>query len=233
MIRPEPQDLETASAHQGLRVGKRHNHHATQAQQAAGSQARCKGSLNAAVMEPKAIITLANCLARSGTARVARQSRTIGPNTRCSSNQRSQRVLPREKQNAASSTKGVVGSSGTKMPMMPRSRLAMPANNHKTRHPIGPGLGRKDSGFAAPPKEPPAAAAKWSAVESLREGGEEVGRGLFSGIWASVARVDLTLQPMHVAIFEWHSSAFQRPALALPVAIAEQDHTKTERQACP
>lgn len=224
MVRPEPQDSGTASAHQGLRVGKRHNHQATQAQQAAGSQASDRGSLNAAVIEPKAIITLANCLARSGTARVARQSRTIGPNTRCSSNHRSQRVLPREKQNAASNTKGVVGSSGTKMPMMPRSRLAMPANNHKTRHPIGAGLGRKDSGVAAPPKEPaPAAAAKWSAVESLREGGEDVGRGLFSGIWASVARVNLTLQPMHVAIFKWHSSAFQRPPLALPAAILKQD----------
>ena len=79
------------------------------------------------------IITVAACLARRGTARVARQSCTIGPSWGWLSSQRSQRSEPREKHHAASNTNGVVGSSGKKMPMKPVSSASQPATSHKGR----------------------------------------------------------------------------------------------------
>ena len=72
--------------------------------------------------QPSTMLSVATCLARSGTERLARQSRTIGPKCGCASSQVSQRTLPREKHHAASSTKGAVGSSGKKMPTMPASK---------------------------------------------------------------------------------------------------------------
>jgi hypothetical protein len=61
--------------------------------------------------ELKVIITQATCLARKGTARCWRQLRTMGPKRGCASIQASARALLREKQKAASSTKGVVGKT--------------------------------------------------------------------------------------------------------------------------
>lgn len=83
--------------------------------------------------ELNAIIKVASCLARNGTARFSRQRTTIGPNRGCASSQFSQRSLPREKQNAASNTNGVVGSIGKKIPMMPSSNENAPATNQSAR----------------------------------------------------------------------------------------------------
>lgn len=102
-------------------------------QQAAGTQATLPGSTHAAQAQPKDIIVQASCLARRGIARRARHCRIIGPNFGCSSSQRSQRELLRAKQKAASSTNGVVGNKGRKMPTAPVTKLASPAPSQSRR----------------------------------------------------------------------------------------------------
>ena len=129
---------------QPRRVGSRHSHTAVTVHTSAGSHATRAGSRNAAEMQPIAIITVANCFARSGTARRARQSRRIGPKRACSSIQRSQRSLLRAKQNAASRTNGVVGSKGTTTPMSPTTSANAPAKPQATRS-----QRRRDGGSAA------------------------------------------------------------------------------------
>ena len=114
------------------RVGRCHIHSATAAQHSAGSHFNV-GSVTAAQMEPVAIMAKANWRARRGMARCSRQSSTMGPNRGWVRSQRSQRLLPREKQAAASSTKGVVGRSGRKMPAIPSSRLITPAISQGSR----------------------------------------------------------------------------------------------------
>lgn len=113
-------------------MGKRHSHAAAQAQANAGSQGQ-RGITYQAQAELTAIVAQAHCLARSGTAREARQSRTQGPNLGWVTSQCSQRGLPREKQAAASSTNGTVGSSGRKAPTAPSSRLSQPAASQRAR----------------------------------------------------------------------------------------------------
>src|SRR4249920_3211636 len=77
---PVDQGPLAASAAPGApRVGSRQSQAATAAQHAAGSQHQAGGNWNPATTEPTAIIALANCLARSGTARCARQSTINGP----------------------------------------------------------------------------------------------------------------------------------------------------------
>ena len=71
-----------------------------------------------------AIMPMANRLARRETAPSRSQSRIIGPNCRCASNQACRRREPRAAANAASSTNGTVGKPGTTMPTMPMPRLA-------------------------------------------------------------------------------------------------------------
>ena len=116
------------------RVGCRHIHTATQPQHKAGTTRQADEITHAAQALLTAIITKANCLARSGMARVARQSRTMGPQRGWCSTQCSQRALPREKHQAASSTNGVVGSKGRKMPNTPRAKATVPASNHSGRN---------------------------------------------------------------------------------------------------
>lgn len=60
-------------------VGSRHSQIAAAVQQAAGTQHQARGRWNAATTELTAIITVASCLARSGTAWCSRQSRIHGP----------------------------------------------------------------------------------------------------------------------------------------------------------
>lgn len=115
------------------RDGNRHIQNAVAAQTTAGSQPILGGNVNQAQVEPIAIIVQASCLTRSGIARRARQPRTIGPKRGCASSQRSQRSLPRAKQKAASSTKGVVGSSGRKMPIIPVTNASAPAATQNAR----------------------------------------------------------------------------------------------------
>jgi hypothetical protein len=102
------------------------------AQTTAGSQGQ-RGITYQAQAELTAIVAQAHCLARNGTAREARQSRTHGPNLGWVTSQRSQRGLPREKQAAASNTNGTVGSNGRNAPMAPSSKLSQPAAIHRTR----------------------------------------------------------------------------------------------------
>ena len=108
-------------------------------QHTAGSQATDSGITKNASSELAVIVSAAACLARSGTARWWRQFITIGPNRRCSTIQRSQVALPREKQKAASSTNGTVGSTGITTPTSPASRLAAPPMNQRMRIQVGQG----------------------------------------------------------------------------------------------
>ena len=66
-----------------------------------------------------AIMPIAQYFARRLTAPLACHSRIIGPNVRCASRRSCRRREPRAAANAASSTKGVVGRPGRKMPTMP------------------------------------------------------------------------------------------------------------------
>src|SRR5690349_15346460 len=129
-------------------VGSRQSQAATAAQQTAGTQHQAGGNWKPATTEPTAIITVASCLARSGTARFARQSSIHGPKRGCPSSQRSQRALPREKQKAASSTKGTVGSNGRKMPTKPAPRLSQPAASHKSFSSRPGSLGERPCGLS-------------------------------------------------------------------------------------
>lgn len=97
----------------------------------AGAQRHIDGITQNAHALLSDIMAIASCLARSGTARVARQSRTMGPKRGWLTNQASHRSLPLLKQNAANNTKGVVGSSGKKMPMNPSSKANQPAASHR------------------------------------------------------------------------------------------------------
>lgn len=74
-----------------------------------GNQRNTGGMAHQAHAELRLVVAQASCLARSGTARCWRQLRTMGPKRGCASIQASARALLREKQKAASSTKGVVG----------------------------------------------------------------------------------------------------------------------------
>ncbi len=125
----------------GRASGRLQSQHATAAQHTAGSQRQGDGISHQDQALPSAIISVANCLARRGTARRARHSATIGPKRGCASIQRSTRVEPREKQKAASSTKGVVGSSGRKIPTRPSARLTAPAPAQTRRCQVGRGGG--------------------------------------------------------------------------------------------
>ena len=116
-----------------MRVGRRQSQTATTVQHTPGIHRRCEGSSHHAAMELSAIMVVASCLARKGTARLARQSRTIGPKRGCASSHWSYRALPREKQNAASNTNGVVGRSGTTIPMIPVARHMPPPVIHTHR----------------------------------------------------------------------------------------------------
>ena len=60
-------------------VGRRHIQSATSAQQAPGTQPMLAGMNHQAMAELIVMVAQAICLARSGTARWLRQSRTIGP----------------------------------------------------------------------------------------------------------------------------------------------------------
>lgn len=117
----------------GLRVGSRQSQISTQAQLMPGAQRQADGMTHQAQALLAAIISVASCLARSGTAWCRRQSSTIGPRRGWFSSQCSQRWLPREKQKAANNTKGVVGSSGRKMPSRPKPSATAPASSHKPR----------------------------------------------------------------------------------------------------
>lgn len=120
-------------SYEALRVGRRHSHMATPTQQTAGIHPTCGGSHHQEATELKAIMAVASCLARRGRARLARQSRTMGPKRGCVSNHCSQRALPREKQKADSRTKGVVGNSGKTMPTTPVIRQNNPQSNQTQR----------------------------------------------------------------------------------------------------
>jgi hypothetical protein len=100
---------------------------------APGNQRSAPGSSHHEITELSAIMAVASCLARKGRARSVRQSCTIGPKRGCVSSHISQRTLPREKQKAASKTKGVVGNSGNTMPTTPTVRLKIPASNQAQR----------------------------------------------------------------------------------------------------
>ena len=63
-------------------LGSRHIQKDTAAQHSAGSAAQGAGNTQAAHAEPRAIITHAVCLARSGIARWVRQPMIIGPKRR-------------------------------------------------------------------------------------------------------------------------------------------------------
>ena len=117
----------------GAAVGRRHNHTATARQQAPGTQRHGWATNHQQPIELAAIIAVAICLARNGTARWARHARVIGPKRGCSSSQRSQRGLPLEKQNAASRMNGVVGNKGRKMPMNPSSSDSKPPASQRWR----------------------------------------------------------------------------------------------------
>ena len=67
-------------------------------QKAAGIQPVRAGNTSAAQVLLRSMVAVASCFARSGTARVARQSCTIGPRVGCANSHFSQRGLPREKQ---------------------------------------------------------------------------------------------------------------------------------------
>ena len=114
-------------------VGRRHSHAATKQLTMAGAQFQGGVASHRAASELPAIIAVASCLARRGTARLLRQSRTMGPNTRWASSQSSRRLLPREKQNAARSTNGTVGNRGRKMPTSPAARHANPTTSQSSR----------------------------------------------------------------------------------------------------
>jgi hypothetical protein len=122
-------------------VGNHHSHSATAAQQAAGTQRQGDGSNHQAARLLTPIINVASCLARSGTARLARQSRIGGPICGWSSIQRSMRRLPREKHQAASSRKGTVGSRGSSRPTAAAARLRPPAASHSGRRQVVGGDG--------------------------------------------------------------------------------------------
>ncbi len=66
-------------------VGRRHIQSATSAQQAPGIQPMLEGMNHQAMNELSVMVPQASCLARSGTARWLRQSRTIGPKRGCMS----------------------------------------------------------------------------------------------------------------------------------------------------
>lgn len=121
-------------------VGKRHNQMATTAHQAPGIQPTCAGRVDQAKNELKTIVSKAICLARRGTARLARQSRTMGPKRGCVNSHRSYLTLPSEKQYAASKTNGVVGNNGKTMPTAPVARLMAPQTSHTQRCQRGRGM---------------------------------------------------------------------------------------------
>ena len=64
-------------------LGKLHNHAATTAQHAAGIQPNAGGITHHDHAELMVIMTVASCLARNGTARLARHFCTIGPKRGC------------------------------------------------------------------------------------------------------------------------------------------------------
>ena len=66
-------------------------------QKAAGIQPVRAGSTSAAQLLLRSMVAVASCLARSGEAREACQSRTIGPRVGCAKSHFSQRGLPRDK----------------------------------------------------------------------------------------------------------------------------------------
>ena len=123
-------DSETSQAapvSSGRELGRLHIHSATKMQTPPGSQRHGCGISSHDPAELIVIITVANCLTRNGIDRCRRQARIDGPRRGCSISHRSQRRLPREKQKAASSTKGVVGRSGSTIPTTPSARLTAPA----------------------------------------------------------------------------------------------------------
>ena len=82
------------------------------------------GAVRNMMIAHSAIMPIASRLARRETAPSRSQSRIIGPNCACASNQSRKRFEPRAAANADSSTNGTVGNPGSTMPTMPRPRLA-------------------------------------------------------------------------------------------------------------
>ena len=116
-----------------LAVGRLHSHRATTAQQAPGTQHRFAGKAHQATAELTAIVAVATCLARRGTARWERHCRTMGPNRGCISIHRSYFSLPREKQKAANKMKGVVGKIGKTTPTKPVASAKTPQASQAQR----------------------------------------------------------------------------------------------------
>ena len=79
-----------------------------------------RGAVAKKMIEHAAMVPMDQRLAERLTAPLACQSRIIGPYSRCASSHACSFSEPFAAAQAASSTKGVVGRPGRKMPMMPR-----------------------------------------------------------------------------------------------------------------
>lgn len=85
---------------------------------------------------PAHIKIMARFLDRLGIPSEDCQSFTIGPKNLWLSNQAWKRSEDLEKHQAASNTKGVVGSRGKKIPIIPVSKESHPKIKYKTRFPV-------------------------------------------------------------------------------------------------
>ena len=83
-----------------------------------------RGAVAKKISEHTAMVPMDQRLAERLTAPLACQSRIIGPYRRCASSQACSFSEPFAAAQAASSTKGVVGRPGTKMPRMPKASAA-------------------------------------------------------------------------------------------------------------
>ncbi|SOZ14931.1 hypothetical protein CBM2609_A40128 [Cupriavidus taiwanensis] len=129
--RPRPQDSRPPSP----RVGNRTIHTLTptaHASNAADTSGRPRSS-HAVVPIDSHIIDSARHFALNGMLRWRCQSLTSGPKRGCPSSHSWKRCEPRAKQAAASSTNGVVGSTGRKMPTTPSSRHSPPSATQTAR----------------------------------------------------------------------------------------------------
>ena len=104
--------------------GSDHNHVATAAQTIAGKPMNQPSNNQAFRAEPAIIDTVASHLTRRDTVRRTRQSCSGGPKRGWSSSQRSQRLQPREKDQAASNTKGTAAKGGRCRAPRARARAA-------------------------------------------------------------------------------------------------------------
>lgn len=110
--------------------GRSHNQVPTSIMQPMGAatiQARRTGAVSPMVANTLAqtsIIHVAAHFACRGTARCSRHTRIMGPKVGWASKRASRRSEPRAAAHAAINTNTVVGSPGTKIPRIPRPRLA-------------------------------------------------------------------------------------------------------------